>query len=199
MGISIRDYQTLEARLRRPGRNTDPTQTVAPVITEGLVLGVDPSLRGTGYGLVEKRGAELRAVAYGTVLCPRTWSRTTCLAAIAQTLRQIVQSHHPTIAVFEGLFHARNLRTALIMGEARGAALSVLAEAGLEIYEIAPRRLKLAVTGHGAAGKQAVANMVRRMLNLTSTPRSDETDALALALAHWQALSRPWTGLSKRI
>ena len=84
----------------------------------------------------------------------------------------------------EGLFFAQNLKTALIMGEARGAALATVAEAGLDIYEMAPRKMKQAIVGYGAAGKEAVARMVQRMLALPEPPEADAADALALALAH---------------
>ena len=86
----------------------------------------------------------------------------------------------------EGLFFAQNLKTAIIMGEARGAAMAVIAEAGLDIYEIAPRKVKQAIVGYGAAQKSAVAKMVQRLLNLTKPPAPDAADALALALAHAQ-------------
>ena len=90
----------------------------------------------------------------------------------------------PTVCAIEGLFFAQNLQTALIMGEARGASLATIAEAGLEIFEIAPRRVKQAIVGYGAAQKTAVAKMVMRMLQLSAPPPPDAADALALALAH---------------
>jgi crossover junction endodeoxyribonuclease RuvC len=88
--------------------------------------------------------------------------------------------------VVEGIFYAQNLQTAMVMGEARGAALAVIAEAGLEIYEIAPRKVKQAIVGYGAAQKLAVARMVQRLLRLAEPPAPDAADALALALAHAQ-------------
>ena len=90
----------------------------------------------------------------------------------------------------EGLFYAQNLQTALLMGEARGAALVAAAEAGLDIYEIAPRKVKQAVVGYGAAQKMAVAKMVQRLLNLPEPPAPDAADALALALCHAQENGR---------
>lgn len=198
MGISIKAYAELQARLRRPSGSADPAVAGPVDRTPGLALGVDPSLRGTGYGLVAREGSGLRAVDYGTIACPRAWSRTECLRAIARRLREIVEVHRPTVVILEGLFHARNVRTALVMGEARGAALAVLAEFGLEIYEIAPRRVKLAITGHGAAAKLAVARMVQRMLSLPETPAPDAADALALAVAHWQTQGRPWAASGER-
>ena len=111
----------------------------------------------------------------------------------------IQQSHHPTVCVIEGLFYAQNLQTALTMGEARGAALAVIAEAGLDIYELAPRKVKRAIVGYGAAQKIAVAKMVQRMLNLAEVPGADAADALALALTHAQENSRYSLHAPKRI
>ncbi len=154
-----------------------------PPRLETIVLGVDPSLRGAGYGVVRLTRAHPAVLAQGTILCPAAWPRTRCLARIATTLREVIAQCRPTVAAVEGLFYAQNAKTALIMGEARGAALAVIAEAGLEIFEIAPRRAKLALVGHGGAQKLAVAKMVQRMLNLEDVPAHDAADALALALA----------------
>jgi crossover junction endodeoxyribonuclease RuvC len=101
--------------------------------------------------------------------------------------------------VIEGLFYAQNLQTALIMGEARGAALAAIAKSGIEIFEIAPRKVKQAIVGYGAAQKSAVAKMVQRMLNLSEPPAPDAADALALALAHAQENSRYNLSSSKKI
>ena len=107
-----------------------------------------------------------------------------------QTLRAALATHRPALCVIEGLFYAQNFQTALIMGEARGAAMGVIAEAGLPIHEIAPRKVKQAIVGYGAAQKVAVAKMVQRMLRLTEMPSPDAADALALALAHSQETGR---------
>ena len=126
-------------------------------------------------------------LAHGTIECPGTWEHSRCLVKILQTLREVVQCHRPTVCAIEGLFFAQNLQTALTMGEARGAALVAVAEAGLEIFEISPRKVKLSIVGYGAAQKLAVAKMVQRMLNLSELPAPDAADALALALAHAQS------------
>ena len=103
------------------------------------------------------------------------------------------------MCIVEGLFYAQNLQTALVMGEARGAALAAIAEAGLEIYEMAPRKVKQAIVGYGAAQKNAVAKMVQRLL-LIDTPLSpDAADALALALAYGQSIARFAFNPPKRI
>lgn len=172
------------------------SQLRAPIHEHRVILGIDPSLRGTGYGVLRVGKAQAQALAFGTIACPAGWERSRCLVKIAQTLRDVLKQHQPTVCVVEGLFYAQNLQTALIMGEARGASLVVVAEAGLEIYEIAPRKVKQAVVGYGAAQKIAVAKMVQRLLRLTELPAADAADALALALAHaqenaWYSLSAP--------
>ena len=96
----------------------------------------------------------------------------------------LVALHMPTVCAIEGLFYAQNVKTALIMGEARGAAMAAVAEGGLEIFEIAPRKVKQSIVGYGNAQKLAVAKMVQRMLGLELLPAPDAADALALALTY---------------
>jgi crossover junction endodeoxyribonuclease RuvC len=158
--------------------------------TPQVILGIDPSLRETGYGVIRWARPHPTALAHGTVKCPASWERSRCLVKIAETIREVVKRHQPTVCVVEGLFYAQNLRTALILGEARGAALAAAAETGLEVFEIAPRKVKQAIVGYGGAQKLAVAKMVQRMLNLREPPAPDAADALALALAHAQGNSR---------
>jgi len=162
-----------------------------PAVDSNLVImGVDPSLRGTGYGVIRLGQPQPVTLAHGTISCPAGWERSRCLAKIAVALRDVLKQHAPTVCVVEGLFYAQNLQTAIIMGEARGAALATLAEAGLEIYEIATRKVKQAIVGYGAAQKSAVAKMVQRLLDLPKPPAPDAADALALALTHARENSR---------
>ena len=162
----------------------------SPFASTQIILGVDPSLRGTGYGVIRAEKSNLTALAQGTISCPAKWERSRCLAKISQTLREVLREQQPTVCVVEGLFFAQNLQTALIMGEARGAAMAVIAEAGLDIFEVATRKVKQAIVGYGAAQKLAVAKMVQRMLNLTELPAPDAADALALAIVHAQENAR---------
>ncbi len=155
-----------------------------------VILGVDPSLRGTGFGVIRLAKPHPLALVHGTISCPAGWERSRCLVKIVETLRDVLKQHQPTVCVMEGLFYAQNLQTAIIMGEARGAALAAVAESGIEIYEIATRKVKLAIVGYGAAQKSAVAKMVQRLLGLPKPPAPDAADALALALAHAQENSR---------
>ncbi len=156
----------------------------APVepLAHKVILGIDPSLRGTGYGVIRLGRSGPKAVAQGTVKCSAKLERSRCLHEISSTIREVVRKHQPTVCAIEGLFYAQNVKTALTMGEARGAALAVLAESGLEIFEIAPRKVKQSIVGYGNAQKIAVAKMVQRMLTLKELPAPDAADALALAL-----------------
>ena len=167
----------------RPAALLTPTVHAAQLRHE-VILGIDPSLRGTGYGVIRLMKPSPKTLAHGTISCPAGWEPSRCLVKIAQTLREVLKKHQPTVCVVEGLFYAQNLQTALVMGEARGAALATVAEAGLEIYEIAPRKVKQAIVGYGAAQKSAVSKMVQRLLGLEEAPGPDAADALAIALAH---------------
>lgn len=193
VGISLRQFEQMKERLDgapsgRAARSVAPAPDAAKV--PAVILGVDPSLRGTGYGVIAPGKPCPATLAHGTIVCPAAWERSRCLAKISDTLRAVIAEHHPTVCIIEGLFFAQNIKTAIIMGEARGAALAVIAEAGLDIYEIATRKVKQAIVGYGAAQKSAVATMVQRMLNLPQPPAPDAADALALALTHAREASR---------
>ena len=200
----------MQERLTRRAHTTPPLTPRHPVapkrseggsslITNQIILGIDPSLRGTGYGIIQLARPQPLTLAHGTIVCPKTWERSHCLAKISQTLRKVIKEHQPTICAIEGIFYAQNLKTALIMGEARGAAMAAAAEAGLDIYEIATRKVKLAIVGYGAAQKMAVAKMVQRMLGLRELPAPDAADALALALAHAQSVGKFGLNAPKKI
>lgn len=167
--------------------------------TSEIILGIDPSLRGTGFGIIQTGNSFPQTLAHGTISCPKNWERSRCLAKISETLRDEIKKYRPTVCAVEGLFYVQNVKTALIMGESRGAALAVIAESGIEIFEIATRKVKQAIVGYGAAQKSAVAKMVQRMLNLPKPPAPDAADALALALTHAQGNSRYNFSSSKKI
>lgn len=203
VGITTRQFETMQQRVAGQRRRPTLALKVVPEPvhpSNGLIiLGIDPSLRGTGYGVIRMLRPSPVALGQGTIRCPASWSRSRCLAEITTTLRTVIRVHQPAQCVVEGLFYAQNLQTALIMGEARGAALVAAAEAGLEICEIAPRKVKQAMVGYGAARKFAVARMVQRLLNLTEPPAPDAADALALALTHAHECARPSLTPLKRL
>jgi crossover junction endodeoxyribonuclease RuvC len=197
VGITLRQFEQLQSRARRAAPAIVPAGQTQR--THALVLGIDPSLRGTGFGVIRIEKRQATALNHGTICCPATWERSRCLVQITRTVREQIEKFRPTACIIEGLFYAQNFQTALIMGEARGASLVAAAEAGLEIFEIAPRKVKQAVVGYGAAQKLAVAKMVQRMLNLATAPDADAADALALALAYAQSVSRYSFESPKRI
>ena len=202
MGITPQQFSQMQQRLARPQRVAVPVlERVAPAAAKAhqVILGVDPSLRGTGYGVIRLAKPHPETLTHGVVSCPSGWEHSRCLVKIVQVLREVLQQHRPGVCAIEGLFYAQNLQTALILGEARGAALATIAEAGIEIYELAPRKVKQAIVGYGAAQKLAVAKMVQRMLRLPAPPAPDAADALALALAHAQAQGRYNVDPVKRI
>ncbi|HTI68670.1 MAG TPA: crossover junction endodeoxyribonuclease RuvC [Candidatus Limnocylindria bacterium] len=176
------------ASAKQPGGKDLPLDMIP---SARVVLGVDPSLRGTGWGVLKVDGSQMTHAGSGTVHCPTKWERSRCLAYIADAIRQTMFQHSPEVCVFEGLFFAQNLRTALIMGEARGASMAVVAQAGIPIYEIAPRKAKQAIVGFGGAQKEAVAKMVQRLLHLDEPPEDDAADALALAITLTQLFNKP--------
>ena len=155
------------------------------------ILGIDTSLRSTGVGIIEVCGSELRAVAYGRIHNKPKVPHSLCLENIFNSISDLIDEHKPDCAAIEGAFFAKNANTAMVLGQARGAAITVCAKKGLEISEYAPRRVKQAVVGTGAAQKDQVAKMVVRLLNLAEQPQEDAADALAIAICHHHQRSLP--------
>lgn len=149
------------------------------------VLGLDPGLAITGYGLVEASGERLTPLAYGVV-------RTNAQDPLPQRLRQLyrrvgelIARHAPDAGAVEELFFSTNTRTAMTVGHARGVLLLALAEADIPLAEYTPMQVKLAITGYGGADKSQMQEMVRLLLSLDHIPRPDDAaDALGVAICH---------------
>jgi crossover junction endodeoxyribonuclease RuvC len=152
------------------------------------VLGIDPGMAITGYGVAEQApGRRPQAVAYGVVRAEGLAAEQQLLRLFA-ALRALVHDHRPDAVAVERLFFTRNVRTAIGVGQARGVALLVAAEAGLPVREFTPTEVKLATTGHGGAAKRQMQAMVAALLDLAAPPRPDDAaDALAVALCCLQA------------
>ncbi len=148
------------------------------------ILGIDTSLRSTGLGIVEFQGSRCRAVAHAHLAMPRTFRHSECLLGIGNGIRAMIQAERPEAAAIEGAFFAKNVKTAMILGQVRGAAIYACAAAGLPVFEYAPRRVKQAVAGFGAASKEQMCRMIMTLLALEAMPQEDEADALALAICH---------------
>src|SRR4051794_36770339 len=124
MGITPHQFKQIQDRLQHPRRVAAPVFEQPPAVTtretSRIILGVDPSLRGTGYGVIRVANPVPLTLTHGTIACPANWAHSRCLVHIVTNLRQVLEEHSPEICVIEGLFYAQNLQTALIMGEARG-------------------------------------------------------------------------------
>jgi crossover junction endodeoxyribonuclease RuvC len=152
------------------------------------VLGIDPGSTATGYGIVEEHVGGLRAVAFGAITSRASLPFPQRLLRIHQELRALLGRIRPDCAAVEAVFFARNVQSALRLGQARGVALLALAEEGVEIHEYSALEVKQAVTGYGRAEKGQVQEMVRLLLNLPAAPEpADAADALAVAICHHQA------------
>jgi crossover junction endodeoxyribonuclease RuvC len=160
------------------------------------IFGIDPGSHRTGYGCVEQLGSRTCLVVCGSLSGPGRAAFPEKLKAIHAGLSALLAAHRPDCVAVENIFHARNARSALKLGEARGIALLAASEAGLPVVEYAPAAIKLAVVGYGRAEKVQVQQMVKLLLGLDRAPSPhDVADALAVALCHLQSSS----GLAGRL
>jgi crossover junction endodeoxyribonuclease RuvC len=185
----------------RAWRAFDPQRTAAvappPVLAAeraGLrVLGLDPGSRITGFGLIEWRDGQWRHLAHGCIAVPGAEDLAVRVRRIFEQLTELIARHEPAEVAVERVFVNRNVDSALKLGQARGAALCAVPH-GVTVFEYAPRAIKVALVGSGAAEKRQVAHMVRALLSLEERLAADAADALAVALCH--AHSRPMARLA---
>jgi len=148
-------------------------------------LGVDPGTARLGYALVDERHGKLALVTCGCIETSKTLPMPQRLLQLFTELSAIVRAHQPQEMAVEELFFAKNTTTVIAVGQARGIALLVAAEAGLAVSEYKPMHVKQAVHGYGLATKEQVGEMVRVLLGLPSVPRPDDAaDAAAVAICH---------------
>lgn len=163
------------------------------------LLSIDPSIRNTGYAVLEQAGRKPAALTWGVISNPAALEQSRCLVAIHNQIRALVEEFQPDACAFEGVIFVQSRLTAIQLGAARGAAILACAQRGLPIYEYAPKRVKQAVVGRGSAQKEQVAFMVRALLELKETPPHDAADALAIGLTHFQLATAPaLAGASRR-
>ena len=149
------------------------------------ILGIDPGSERTGYGCVESAGSRHRLVICGTLSAPARATFGEKLVAIHAGLASLIQAHRPDCVAIENIFYARNVRSALKLGHARGVALLAASEAGVPIVEYSPAEIKRAVVGYGRAEKPQVQQMMKLLLGLDAVPSPhDVADALAVAVCH---------------
>ena len=155
------------------------------------ILAVDPSLRGTGYAILEESGSSIRCLGYSVIHNKASISQEGCLMAIYETLSGAIDKFQPQALAIEKVIYVQSFPTAIILGAARGVAVLISAQKGLSIHEYPPKRIKQAVVGRGADSKDQVAFMIRALLGLTETPSSDAADAIAIGLTHLRTAASP--------
>jgi len=154
---------------------------MSPVVR---ILGIDPGLRRTGFGIIDVQGSTLGYVASGVVLAPADLPLSQRLKIILDNLREVAATHQPHVAALEKVFVNTNPGSTLLLGQARGAVICALADSDLALHEYTALQIKKAVTGHGHAEKNQVQKMVQSLLSLDKPPPTDPADALACAICH---------------
>ena len=161
------------------------------------ILGIDPGLNATGYGVVELEGSDVTHVASGTINIPSARPLPTRLNLLFEALREIFDQYHPNEVAVENTFLAKNVAVALKLGQAKGIALLVAEQAQLPVLEYTPTEIKTAVTGYGGAAKEQVQYMVGRLLRLdVEATTHHATDALAAAICHLHSAPPRYAAMS---
>ena len=156
------------------------------------IFGIDPGSIRTGYGCVDTDGSRHRLVTCGAVAAPVRATFPEKLQTIHDALRRLLRSTAPDCVVIENLFHARNVRSALVLGHARGVAMLAAMQARVPVVESTPAEIKLAIVGYGRAEKPQLQHMVKLLLGLDAAPSPhDAADALAVALCHAHTATGP--------
>ncbi len=148
------------------------------------ILGIDPGLRITGFGIIDKTGQKLVYVTSGCIRSNEKDSLPLRLKTLLDGISEVIVTNRPDAAAIEKVFVNVNPQSTLLLGQARGAAISALVLAGLPVAEYTALQIKQAVVGHGKAAKEQVGHMVTRLLQLPGEPSADAADALACAICH---------------
>ncbi|MFN3301769.1 MAG: crossover junction endodeoxyribonuclease RuvC [Patescibacteria group bacterium] len=156
-----------------------------------IVLGLDPGLASTGFGLIEFKKKILKVINYGCILTQQRESPTQRLKKIYQGIKKIIKKYQPDLIVLEELFFAKNTKTAIKVGQARGVAILACSEAKCPIKEITPLQVKTSLTGYGRATKKQIQRIVKLRLKLKEIPKPDDAaDALALAISGFKLFKK---------
>ena len=149
------------------------------------IIGIDPGSTVTGYGVIEKvSSSSLKCITFGVIRLKAGAPLYERLLEITEGLNEVISEYKPDEAAIESVFHAKNVKSAITLGHARGAALVSVASSRIKLYEYSPTEIKNTVTGFGRAEKLQVKKMVKALLSLKATMSSDASDALATAICH---------------
>lgn len=150
-----------------------------------LVLGIDPGLARTGWGLVKKKNSQAKAVGYGCLTTKKETVEAKRLLSLYREVKVLLRKHKPEVLALEKLFFTTNAKTAFSVSQARGVIVLTAAEAKIPVFSYTPLQVKLAITGYGKAEKIQMQKMIKSILKLPEIPKPDDTaDALAVALTH---------------
>lgn len=164
------------------------------VEAERIIIGIDPGTNVMGYGVLSVRGKKVSMVAMGVLKLSKFESHYLRLRRIFEGVQGLVKQYLPDEMAIEAPFFGKNVQSMLKLGRAQGVAMAAALTRDIPIAEYEPRKIKMAITGNGAASKEQVQEMIRRILNIPREqllPELDATDALAAALCHYYELSRP--------
>lgn len=152
------------------------------------VLGIDPGIHVTGYGVVEKQKGGLKHVVHGEVKIAKGLPLSSALSMIYDNLLEVVKHTLPDAIVVEDIFYGKNVKSLIRQGETRGVVILAGSRSSIPVYEYTPLEVKKAVVGYGRAEKNQIQNMVRAILKLPGLPPVDAADALAIAICHANSL-----------
>ena len=155
-----------------------------------VILGIDPAIRTTGYGVLKSEGSAMTILDCGVIRNPAKLPHSECLRRLSGGIRELIDLYHPDAAALEDPFVGRNAGTAIILGMARGASVAAAAEAGVPCFAYSPRSAKRAAVGSGSAPKEQVASLLAALFGLSvENIPLDATDAISLALCHQQMIA----------
>jgi crossover junction endodeoxyribonuclease RuvC len=159
---------------------------------ERIILGIDPGTNITGYGVIKVVGNKPELITIGSIDLSKFGDHYIKLKHIFERIMGIIDEYHPDELAIEAPFYGKNVQSMLKLGRAQGAAIAAALSRSLPIFEYAPRKIKMSITGQGAASKEQVAAMLRNILNFKETTiRLDATDGLAAALCHFYQSNKP--------
>lgn len=150
-----------------------------------IIFGIDPGIAIVGYGVLEYKGNKFNVIDYGAIQTSNEYTFPERLKIVYDELTALLDKHKPDVLAIEELFFNKNAKTAIIIGQARGAQILAAVNKGIEVYEYTPLQVKQGVVGYGRADKKQIQEMVKVLLNLEKIPKPDDVaDALAVAICH---------------
>jgi crossover junction endodeoxyribonuclease RuvC len=166
--------------------------TVPPVVSEKIILGVDPGTQVAGYGVIEIKAGQMRLIQYGVAQLSKYSTHELKLKKLYETILRVIDEFMPDEMAIEDPFFGKNVQAMLKLGRAQGVSMAAALSRGIPIVEYAPRSVKLSVTGNGNASKEQVSQMVGHLLQAELNPEFfDATDALAIAICHYFHANSP--------